>query len=207
MFKRTLFLFCLLSAFHTVQAQQISDTKNSSPQNELSIGIAYFPNANVFGNAPSMDMPSGNPAADYHSSKYTLSNKRYAAGAALSFYHHLSAHWGIGVQGGWQHTFRHRNSLITKQREGTFRMHHLSLMASCRYYYSITPIDQFYSGLSVGITDRMVRHYDATSFSHQLRPAVHLTILGAMVGKRLFGFAELGVGALGLARCGAGYRF
>ena len=58
-------------------------------------------------------------------------------------------------------------------------------------YYS----DKFYT--------TKTRNYDETSYA----PAFHLTAVGIHVGKKWYGFAELGFGYKGIIQAGFGYNF
>lgn len=205
--KRTFLIAFAVCSAYFLQAQEVSKTAISTPKNEFSIGIGYYTNHKSFDDMPSMELDRSSPLYEYNSGKYTLSEIRQTLSVDMAYHYHLSKHWALGAQAAWQHTYRYRYDIISNNRNGSFHMHNITLLASCRYYYSIAPIEQFYSGIAIGATDRMYKGFYNTGFSHKINPIVHATLLGAMVGKRLYGYAEFGVGALGVLRCGAGYRF
>lgn len=206
--NKRIFLSVFAACFtYLVQAQKASTTNNPYPKHEFSIGIGYYTTHSNLGGTPVMELDKSIPAHEYNSGKYTLSGERETVSIDLGYHHHLFKQWSVGIQAAWQQNYRHKYDIISNEKRGSCRIHNFTLMASCRYYYSITPLEQFYSGLSVGTEDRINRSFYDTDFNHRIKPIVHVTLFGAMVGKRLYGYAELGVGVLGVLRCGAGYRF
>jgi hypothetical protein len=60
---------------------------------------------------------------------------------------------------------------------------------------------QLYSAVGAGVAARFDREVGV------IIPMYDLTYFGIVVGKNLYGFAEVGAGVSGFARAGIGYRF
>lgn len=205
--KRTFLLGLTVCMLHVVQAQEAPTITNPYPKNEFTVGIGYAPGLKEYIDMPSFDLETCSPLYEYNSGKYTLSNEQQTLSVALAYHRHLYKHWAVGIQAGWTHTYRYKYGIISGEREGSCRMHNIMLLADFRYYFAITQVSQLYAGISAGATDRMYRGFYDASFSHKIKPIGHITFFGVMIGKRLFGFSEVGAGMLGVLRCGAGYRF
>lgn len=65
---------------------------------------------------------------------------------------------------------------------------------------------QLYSALNLGMLYMHEKEYEER-FYNDMSVTAHLTLLGVSVGRKVFGFAEYGVGARGFFTVGVGYRF
>lgn len=85
------------------------------------------------------------------------------------------------------------------------------LVPTVRFTYLNRPIVRLYSSIGVGVgfcrerTRNVDGHIEANRNEH-FCPA-EVTILGVSVGRRLFGFAELSTGSMGVCSAGIGYKF
>ena len=84
--------------------------------------------------------------------------------------------------------------------------HYLTPMLTARFSWLNRKLVRLYSsvgaGLAVSLMDVSYREYPETYLSLQVTP------VGISVGKKLFGFFELGVGTIYVGGCfGLGYRF
>ena len=85
------------------------------------------------------------------------------------------------------------------------------LVPTVRFTYLNRPIVRLYSSIGVGVgfcreRTRNVEGYIENNQHETFCPA-QITLLGVSVGRRLFGFAELSTGSLGVCTAGIGYRF
>lgn len=136
--------------------------------------------------------------AEYYTGVYSLNysyrfNRTVSFGAALCY---------AGV------TRRYR-SIADDSSAGGDNRHFFSVMPLLRLYWLNSRYVCLYSSVGLGVTverdiekfgNRRLVHTE-TMFAGQFSP------LGITVGKRLYGFAELGVGTQGVIIGGIGYRF
>lgn len=120
-------------------------------------------------------------------------------GASVS----LSRFWDVGAtmnyEGFWQNF---DNGLQTS--------HYLGMQAMGRVNYINTDIVRLYSSLSFGghaVIGDIRKIEDEYDDYHDFVFDCHLTAIGVSVGKRFFGFTEVGVGPRGILTGGVGYRF
>ncbi|MBQ9138539.1 MAG: hypothetical protein IJX65_07890 [Alistipes sp.] len=73
----------------------------------------------------------------------------------------------------------------------------MSIMPTFRFIYLYREKVQLYSSISAGIVVGNVN----------LMPCIDATLIGCSFGRKLYGFAELGLGTGGWGRIGIGYRF
>ena len=77
-----------------------------------------------------------------------------------------------------------------------------TILPTAYWYWANRPKCRFYSGIGLGVN---MGTYEGKS---QVSPALQLTAIGFTVGKKVFFFAEYGVGTLCMGgKAGLGYRF
>lgn len=92
---------------------------------------------------------------------------------------------------------------------GYHTLNTLGFAAHVRFSYLTRPIVRLYSGLAIGVAvgfeqmklGQQIANQTSTFFNGSV------TLLGVTVGRRLYGFFELGVGTMGVCNFGIGYRF
>ena len=134
-----------------------------------------------------------------------------SGGYALSYMYSPVKWFAVGLYAGyvseWQTThLRTTQAVISKTSE-----RHLMLVPTVRFTYLNRPIVRLYSSIGVGVgfcreRTRNVEGYLENNQRETFCPA-QITLLGVSVGRRLFGFAELSTGSLGVCTAGIGYRF
>ena len=92
---------------------------------------------------------------------------------------------------------RWRKSSITGEKLENLSYYCLSVMPSVRFNWFYREKVQLYSSISIGV----VTDFDS------IYPWGDLTLVGCSFGRKVFGFAELGMGTAGWLRGGIGYRF
>lgn len=91
------------------------------------------------------------------------------------------------------------------KRVGSFNFNCYSFMPTVRFAWVRSGIVQLYSGLSLGLS---VSHFDyAGSTTIVSGLAYDVTFVGISVGRKLFGYCDLGVGSRGVVSAGIGFRF
>ena len=134
-----------------------------------------------------------------------------SGGYALSYMYSPVKWLAVGLYAGyvseWQTTHLHTTqAVISKTSE-----RHLMLVPTVRFTYLNRPIVRLYSSIGIGVgfcreRTRNVEGYIERDYHERFCPA-EVTFLGVSVGRRLFGFAELSTGSLGVCSAGIGYRF
>ena len=101
--------------------------------------------------------------------------------------------------------FRAIRQAPQNKRVGSFNFSSYTVMPTVRFAWVRSGIVQLYSGLGLGFA---VAHYDELgSVSCRGGLAYDLTIVGISVGRKFFGYCDLGVGSRGGISAGIGYRF
>lgn len=82
-----------------------------------------------------------------------------------------------------------------------------TLMPFIHFHWFNRFVVSMYSGMGIGVD--FIHHKDSGILENERRTDVGLqfTFYGISVGRRWFGFAEAGIGNLGILRGGFGYRF
>lgn len=134
-----------------------------------------------------------------------------SGGYALSYMYSPLRWFSVGLYAGyvcqWQPTHLRAGQAIVS----TTTERHLMLVPTVRFTYLNRPIVRLYSSIGVGVgfcrerTRNVDGHIEANRNEH-FCPA-EVTILGVSVGRRLFGFAELSTGSMGVCSAGIGYKF
>lgn len=136
--------------------------------------------------------------AEYYTGVYSLNysyrfNRTVSFGAALSY---------AGV------TRRYR-SIADDSSAGGDNRHFFSVMPLLRLYWLNSRYVSLYSSVGLGVTvERDVEKFGNRRLVHnEILFAGQFSPFGITVGKRLYGFAEFGVGTQGVIIGGIGYRF
>lgn len=149
---------------------------------------------------------------NYHGPAYD--SGCYSIGAEYYFARWFSLAADFCIEGLWMDLFdRH-----TDTRTGTDLGIALSLMPQAKFVYLHRPMVRVYSSIGIGATgyigfdSKKDRYIDETgphcTYGNALSLTIQFTAIGVEVGRKFFGFAEIGTGALysGI-RAGAGYKF
>ncbi len=86
------------------------------------------------------------------------------------------------------------------------REHYLTVMPVVRVGWLNRPAVRLYSSFQLGYQRSFETYYPGERWDENYC-GVQLTLLGISVGRRFFGYAELGIGMRGVCICGVGYRF
>lgn len=138
----------------------------------------------------------------------------YNIGAEYYFARWFSLTADLCAEGLWMDSFDRHTDIKTGTETGIA----LSLMPQAKFVYLHRPMVRLYSGIGIGATgyigfdskrrqsiDENGQHI---SYSNAVTMTIQITAFGIEVGRKFFGFAEIGTGSLysGI-RAGAGYKF
>lgn len=134
-----------------------------------------------------------------------------SGGYALSYMYSPLRWLSVGLYAGYVCQWRPTLLRSTQEVLSTTTERHLMLVPTVRFTYLNRPLVRLYSsiGAGVGFCRKRSRNVDGhieANRNERFCPA-EVTIFGVSVGRRLFGFAELSTGSLGVCSAGIGYKF
>ncbi len=134
-----------------------------------------------------------------------------SGGYALSYMYSPVKWFSVGLYAGYVCQWETTHLRATKAVVSKISERHLMLVPTARFTYLNRPLVRLYSSIGVGVgfcrerTRNVDGHIEANR-NERFCPA-EVTILGVSVGRRLFGFAELSTGSMGVCAAGIGYKF
>ena len=123
--------------------------------------------------------------------------QRFWGAYSLSYAYHTRRWFEVGATVTYAFTTQQRRYMEDDTLVEKMNGHALSAMATFRFNYLYRDNVSLYSAVSVGLAG-------GTGLA---LPWMDATLFGCTFGKKLFGFAELGLGLGGWGRVGIGYRF
>lgn len=127
-----------------------------------------------------------------------LTNAYYTGVITLSYAYQPRSWFQFGCMATFSAVTQSRRDVVTNKKSDDYSQYCGSILPTARFIYFNHPIVQLYSSISLGVVfcdDDMVI------------PWADLALVGCTVGKKLFGYAEIGAGVCGWGRIGIGYRF
>ncbi len=202
--KKLLLLFLLSAMPAGVFAQEepaaVRVRRPFTPQHELRLTAGAYPIL------PSMGDWEG--CADGIFRDRTHRGPVYTSGTwSLSYDYRFKKWFDLGLTLSYYGEYSRSYSNRDSSPVGHNRAHALTVMPAVRFTWVHTDWVRMYSTLGLGAT------LSGGRFDHNSEPfrdgviAFQLTPVGIAVGRSLFGFAELGLGAQGVFMMGIGYKF
>lgn len=177
-----------------------------SNRHEIKLGIGIVPMTSVENfKAEDHDPPPGNYVDFY------LGDKTYWPAVNLTYSYQLKKWLSLGVTLTYAGVFQNRYDLLTDNLRGKFREHYIGLTPTLRFDWLNRKFVRLYSsiGLGVGVdmeySSLVENNYSMTD--NNIIPTIDAVCLGAMVGRKIYIFSELGLGFNGFLKVGIGYRF
>lgn len=105
--------------------------------------------------------------------------------------------------------YQNYNDLFDDTHLFTYRRQFLSLTPIARLYWFNSQSVSFYSSAGLGLGIAFVKNNKGYKGIHELAllPSYTLNLLGLSVGRKLFGYTELGFSSSGVIQFGIGYRY
>ena len=134
-----------------------------------------------------------------------------SGGYALSYMYTPAKWFAVGLYAGYVSQWQTTHLRATQAVTSTTTERHLMLVPTVRFTYLNRPLVRLYSSIGVGVgfcreRTRNVDGHIESNRNERFCPA-EVTFLGVSVGRRLFGFAELSTGSMGVCAAGIGYKF
>ncbi|MBE6176107.1 MAG: hypothetical protein E7146_03820 [Rikenellaceae bacterium] len=185
----------------------ISQLPSQRYKNTLSLGYGV-----LFGPIYIMLYDLYTESLDKEPQRYTTSSRladnRYYwgteiafTGITLDYSHRLKSWFAMGVKSSLSITTRAKRHVGTNETLYRNNTTIASLLLNFRFDWLNRKIVTMYSSIGVG----MALH--SSYYENVVLPMYDAAWVGITVGKRLYGYAELGGGISGLLRVGLGYRF
>ncbi len=159
--------------------------------------------------SPYRFIDSGFSLKNFELSKIYSGDEYYTGVYSLDYAYRFNRTISFGVSFSYACVTTRYHNLYDDSRAGGFDQHYMSVMPMLRTYWLNSKYVCLYSALALGVTvERSVEKIGSRSYvSVDTLFAGQFTPLGITVGKRLYGFAELGVGTQGVIIGGIGYKF
>lgn len=130
----------------------------------------------------------------------------YTSGAwSLSYDYRFKKWFDLGLTLGYYGEYSRSYSNKDFSPVGRNRVHFITVMPVARFTWLNRRWVRMYSAVGLGATFRTGVDFDGESDAETI--AFQFTPIGISVGRSLFGFAEVGVGAQGVLMMGIGYKF
>lgn len=127
----------------------------------------------------------------------------YSTGAIYADFSFLFKRWfslSLGIN--CDILFGNTYNALTGKKTGNRNVSVFTLIPQARFYYLNREYVRMYSSIGAGLVCGVSRE------SQELMPAFHVALLGVTVGRKLFGFAEVGTGSIYAGiMAGIGVRF
>lgn len=113
----------------------------------------------------------------------------------------------VGGVASWTGGFSRVASIVDHSRVDCYNYHSLSIMPVVRFGWLNRDIVQLYSGFGVGPMVAIAEQSLEASPAVRLGVAFDVTFIGIAVGRKWFGYFDIGAGVRGTLSAGFGYRF
>jgi len=146
---------------------------------------------------------------DYPSEFYDDDSDPHGFGAvALSYHRKMNKVIALGFNISYVNLWHDANDYSSMTTSQTYYDNLLNMLASVRFRYVDKPGFTMYSGICFGMTmDFGKTTFNGKDYSdRKLYPGGQLTLMGIRVGRAFGGFAEFGIGTLGIVTAGLSYR-
>lgn len=193
--KRLLLTLLLTVVAAAAPAREPADWRRS--RHEVRFSAGAYPLHIDFGTDECWTAP------DFASTKQYRGAVRTTGAYTLSYGYRFSRRFDLSATLSYARDYRRDYSNLNGAPIGRYAVDHLTVMPMIRGTWIDRRSVRLYSALGLGVA--AVR--DDERSGCRMRAAVQGTYIGVSVGRRLFGFAELGAGVHGVLIAGIGYRF
>jgi hypothetical protein len=182
-----------------------ASAQNDFPRHEVAVSLGYIP---LYGMEEEPDWTYvDTPLGLYESNKYYEGPEHYLPSISLSYHYNLKKWLSLGAYLSYSGSYANLNRCVDDKKETSYWNNYFAVMTSVRFNFLSKPMVRLYGECGIGVY--YSRHKDSwwSKYSTDSSLCGQLTFFGVSVGKKLFGFSEVGFGCLGLIRGGIGYRF
>ena len=133
-----------------------------------------------------------------------IKTKIYTPVFSLTYHYRLLKWLSFGGYISYANASTKKINILTEEKT-TFHEHFVAIAPSVRFTYLNRKYVTLYSGLGISMTWNFNQDEDGMKTWSYV--SGQLTLVGVSVGKKWYGFAELGYGDKGIITAGFGYRF
>lgn len=192
------FTICFLGVIAGIHAQG----RKQFPRHEIGLGIGVLPFA------PGIDEDDYifSNGDDYGGKILDLTDRRcggnlYTTGdLSLSYGYYFWRWFQLGIDVSYTRFWR---SYPGGKKSSVYT----TLIPFIHFHWFNRPVVSMYSGAGIGWDFIHQKDSGISKNERETNIGLQFTFYGISVGRRVFGFAEVGVGNLGILRWGIGYRF
>lgn len=196
---------------HEVRRTPDYDAWRTGPRHEVSIKAGAFP---FTMNCGHLGLSTGSGRMPLHSGifatpdavaalKVRYSPRKTSGGITAAYYYRVAYTLSVGVAFTYTGLYGDIFDTRTGRKVSSNDMATISVAPALRLQWLNRPMVRCYSAIAIGPA------VDITAIDDRRETYLGLsgTIAGVSVGRRLFGFAEVGAGMQGIFSAGMGYRF
>lgn len=185
-------------------------TWRTQPRHDISIKIGAYPytmyggHLGLAGTYTALFGPYGYATPDALAAlRVRQTPYKTFGGITAAYYYRVASILSVGVALTYAGLYGDILDAVTRRKIASDNTTTLSASAALRLQWLNRPLVRCYSSLAMGPA------VDIRSLNHSREGYITLsaTIAGVSVGRRLYGFGEIGAGAQGIFSAGIGYRF
>lgn len=127
----------------------------------------------------------------------------------ISYAYRFKRWFALEIRASYAGSYEKYYDLYTDQYLFSDKSSYLYFMPVARFHWVNTGMVSLYSSVGLGVMFAWQKNADGREGVHrnQVFPAAHFSPIGISVGRKLFGFAELGASMSGIFQVGMGYKF
>lgn len=191
---------------------EATTTIAASPTRPINIGMHELRLSTSFGASDAWGNAAFNNEINYYGSSDLNSHQWYGGPShryTIVFdYGYYATEWlSVGASAAWMIGHRNIFESYTHRHLRTLREDNIAIMPIARFAWFRRNIVQLYSSVGLGLgIDRWQRDYYGIENMVDFYFACDFKFLGITIGRKWFGFAEVGVGSRGIINVGFGCR-
>lgn len=206
--RYSLFLFIFSFLSFPLFSQEQSSSKSDFPfhrhEFQFSFGDPVFPTQFT---SDLYYYASYNHHESWFSNDEYIRWEVYTPAMTVQYKYRLKKWLWLGGMISYQGSFFQLNDVISDERIGITRAHSFAIIPSIRFSWLNKKIVTLYSGVALGAALSFVNNKPDDRLDIDPHFAFQLTYVGVEVGKKWFGFTEIGTGYKGFISAGFGFRF
>ncbi len=211
-FERTVLLLTMTLAGFVSAAAHPRDRGFELRRHELTVSAGICPGRYAFGYNHTTPFSHSTLSGAYEMAKYyenEFISGAWSMGYTYNFTKLLAVQANISYEEGWIDRFRRSDGGLSAKSDDMY----LSALAAFKVYWFNRPCVRMYSHIGLGISFNRYYNDPIEALGQgervfKLVPAWQIAPLGIMVGRKFFGFAEIGIGTcFAGGSVGIGYRF
>lgn len=175
-------------------------------RHEIRLGVGIVPMTSSYSFGYKDYLPAQNYSADFYKG-----DKTFTPAINLTYSYQFRKWLSLGATLTYAGVYQNSYDLLSDKLRGKYRDHYIGLTPTVRFDYLNREFIRLYSAFGFGIgmdmeRDGLTKDY-YSGYSNRLIPTIDMTWFGVAVGRKIYGFCELGIGFNGFLKAGIGYRF